>query len=115
MGIKEARETMRQLREDFREKENQYYQREREIRAQVKEEQQARYLAEKAERQARWERRKKYEEENAPEPFDKEIRACEQLIGYLNKYIVQEQEVATTSKAEPAAEIAFGGMKKMGV
>lgn len=100
--VREAKEAIRQLRTEFKAREDEYYQRERECRAQIREEKQARWELAQAERKEREARRKAYERENAPDPFDDEIRACEQLIGYLSKYVSSPEvvEVASTSSKD---------------
>ena len=48
-----------------------------------------------AERKERDERRKEWERENAPEPFDKEVTACEQLVSYLSKFVTPAEAAPT--------------------
>jgi hypothetical protein len=64
------------------------YANERLLRAQQREERQKAWEAGQAERKEREERRKEWERENAPEPFDKEVTACEQLVSYLSKFVM---------------------------
>ena len=62
---------------------------------------------------ARDEARKKWELDNAPEPFDAEVTAAEQLITYLSKW--GDAEVADTEAAAKAAEAEAEKAKKLEV
>eukprot|EP00959_Pyramimonas_sp_CCMP1952_P157353 3290562-Pyramimonas_sp.AAC.1 len=98
--IREAREAVRNLRTEFKQKEDEYYANERLWRAQQAEEKKRMWEANQAERDERAARRKAWEAENAPEPFDKEVVACEQLMGYLRKYTVEAVATPAASASE---------------
>jgi len=106
--IKEFRETMRASRVEFKGLEDEYYQREREYRAQQREEQKRAYQEREAERKRRAEYRKKMEEENAVDPFTDEIVMCEQLVAYLSKW---SQPMNGTTQEEKAVEEASNGVQ----
>jgi len=84
--IKAKREEIRKLRASFKKKEDQHWASEKIWRAYAKYEKQKQYEASAEERKARDEARKKWERENAPEPFEAEVTAAEQLIAYLAKW-----------------------------
>ena len=95
--IKGKREEIRGLRAEFKKKEDEYFNRERLWRAYLKDEQQKKWEAGLEERKAREAAKKQWELENAPEPFEAEVTAAEQLIAYLAKWDTEESK---ESKAE---------------
>lgn len=109
--IKAKREEIRRLRTEFKKAEDEHWQKEREFRAAQREAKQKQWEASQEERKARDEARKKWELENAPEPFDAEVTAAEQLITYLSKW--GDAEVADTEAAAKAAEAEAEKAKKL--
>lgn len=110
--IREARDTVRNLRNEFKQKEDEYYANERLWRTQQKDEKQKIWEASQAERDERTKQRKEWEAENAPEPFDKEVTACEQLIGYLSKYTVATV-AAPAAASSSQQEVQVDGMRAL--
>lgn len=93
----DLRETIRKLRDDFndRRKEWQNFVR-------IQRDQKAKEWAEqKAKRQAEYDAEKKaYEEEQAKrDPWEEEKLICEQLIGFVNKYLPKAAEAKVEAKA----------------
>lgn len=117
--IKAKREEIRRLRAEFKANEDEYWATEREWRAYLKVEKQKQWEATVEERKARDEARKQWEIENAPEPFEAEVSAAEQLIAYLAKWDPKSTKEATDKAAEEAAATAakkadaFKGLKIM--
>ena len=124
--IKANREKIRALRDAHKKKEDAYYERERLWRAYLKVEKQKQWEAGLEERKAREAAKKQWALENAPEPFEAEVTAAEQLIAYLAKWDTGESEAkkaeeaaraaadearaAAARAAEEKAEAAFAGM-----
>lgn len=102
--VREGREAVRTLRTEFKALEDTYYQQERLYRAQTREEKQKQWEVGQAERKERAERRKEWELENAPPPFDKEVTACEQLLGYLGQF--DSNAASTTPQPAAAAPLS---------
>ena len=101
-NIKGIRGEIRTLRDAFRELENAYYSREREMRDIIKKEREDKkqqYLEEKKKRD---EERKLRALENAPPPYYAEITICEQLVAYLTKFTAP----TTTDDAAATAEVS---------
>ena len=117
--IKAKREEIRRLRAEFKSTEDEYWATEREWRAYLKVEKQKQWEATVEERKARDEARKQWEIENAPEPFEAEVAAADQLIAYLAKWdpknIKEAEEKAASEAAATAAKKAdaFKGLKIM--
>ena len=125
-AIKANREKIRALRDAHKKKEDAYYERERLWRAYLKVEKQKQWEAGLEERKAREAAKKQWALENAPEPFEAEVTAAEQLIAYLAKWDTGESEArnaenaaraaadearaAAARLAEEKAEAAFAGM-----
>jgi hypothetical protein len=59
-----------------------------------------------AEKKAAEERKKQWERENAPEPFEAEISACDQLVSFLQKFLPKSApaEIASSSSKNGSAE-----------
>ena len=95
--IKATREEMRVLREAHKKEEDKYWAREKQFRAYQKAEKQKQWEAGQEERNAREEERKRWELENAPEPFEEEVAACDTLLVYLSKF---DSRVAAPAKKE---------------
>jgi hypothetical protein len=117
--IKANREKIRALRDAHKKKEDAYYERERLWRAYLKVEKQKQWEAGLEERKAREAAKKQWELENAPEPFEAEVTAAEQLIAYLAKWDTgasEEKKAEEAARAEARraaaekAEAAFAGM-----
>jgi uncharacterized coiled-coil DUF342 family protein len=113
--IKANREKIRALRDAHKKKEDAYYERERLWRAYLKVEKQKQWEAGLEERKAREAAKKQWELENAPEPFEAEVTAAEQLIAYLAKWDTgaseeKKAEEAARRAAAEKAEAAFAGM-----
>jgi len=97
--ILKIRKEMDDLRDDFKKKNNEWLKREKVFRA----ERDAEYAAEK---KAAEERKKQWERENAPEPFEAEISACDQLVSFLQKFLPKSApaETASSSSKNGSAE-----------
>jgi hypothetical protein len=108
--IKANREKIRALRDAHKKKEDAYYERERLWRAYLKVEKQKQWEAGLEERKAREAAKKQWELENAPEPFEAEVTAAEQLIAYLAKWDTGASEEKKAEEAAEKAEAAFAGM-----
>ena len=104
--IKANREKIRALRDAHKKKEDAYYERERLWRAYLKVEKQKQWEAGLEERKAREAAKKQWELENAPEPFEAEVTAAEQLIAYLAKWDTGASEEKKAEEAARAAEEA---------
>ena len=104
--IKANREKIRALRDAHKKKEDAYYERERLWRAYLKVEKQKQWEAGLEERKAREAAKKQWELENAPEPFETEVTAAEQLIAYLAKWDTGASEEKKAEEAKRAAEEA---------
>ena len=104
--IKANREKIRALRDAHKKKEDAYYERERLWRAYLKVEKQKQWEAGLEERKAREAAKKQWELENAPEPFETEVTAAEQLIAYLAKWDTGASEEKKAEEAARAAEEA---------
>lgn len=102
-SIKANREKIRALRDEHKKKEDAYYERERLWRSYLRVEKQKQWEAGLEERAAREAAKKQWALENAPEPFEAEVTAAEQLIAYLAKWDTGESEA---KKAEEAARAA---------
>ena len=117
--IKAKREEIRRLRVEYKAKEDEYWATEREWRAYLKMEKQKQWEATVEERKAREEARRQWEIENAPEPFEAEVSAADQLIAYLSKWDPANIKAAEEKAAEEAAAAAaakadaFKGLKIM--
>ena len=117
--IKAKREEIRRLRAEFKTKEDEYWATEREWRAYLKAEKQKQWEATVEERKARDEARRQWEIENAPEPFEAEVSAADQLLAYLAKWDPRsnkeaaEKEAADAAAAAAAKADAFKGLKMM--
>ena len=125
-SIKANREKIRALRDEHKKKEDAYYERERLWRSYLRVEKQKQWEAGLEERAAREAAKKQWALENAPEPFEAEVTAAEQLIAYLAKWDTGESEAkkaeeaaraaaeearaAAARAAEEKAEAAFAGM-----
>ena len=121
--IKGKREEIRGLRAAHKKAEDEYWTREKLWRAYLKQEKQKQWEASVKEREAREEARKQWERENAPEPFEAEVTAADQLIAYLAKWDPASAEkddaaaaAAKAAEAAAAAETAkaFEGLQLMG-
>ena len=111
--IKAKREKIRALRADFKKTQDEYWERERLWRSFLTAEKQKQWEATVEERKARDEARKQWERENAPEPFEAEVTAADQLVAYLARWDpssrVAEEEDAK-KKAEEAREKAAAAL-----
>ena len=104
--IKANREKIRALRDAHKKKEDAYYERERLWRAYLRVEKQKQWEAGLEERKAREAAKKQWELENAPEPFEAEVTAAEQLIAYLAKWDTGKAEEKKAEEAKRAADDA---------
>ena len=104
--IKANREKIRALRDAHKKKEDAYYERERLWRAYLRVEKQKQWEAGLEERKAREAAKKQWELENAPEPFEAEVTAAEQLIAYLAKWDTGKAEEKKAEEARRAADDA---------
>ena len=77
--VRAARDALRQLRSDLKAAEDAWFQNERLLRSQQRDEQQKVWEAGQAERKERDQQRKEWERDNAPEPFEKDVTACQQV------------------------------------
>lgn len=84
--IKKVREDINKLYAEQKIIEDAYWVREKAFRAQQKELKKEQWEAQQEERKAREAARKQWEKDNAPEPFEEEVSACDTLIGYLSKW-----------------------------
>ena len=96
--IVQCREAQDKLWEDFKKKEDAYWDTELLYRAWEKVEKQKKWEAGKEERARRDAERKAREEAMRPDPYTEEIMLCEQLTVYLSRF--------TATKAAPAPEAA---------
>jgi len=90
--ILKIRREMDDLRDDFKKKNNEWLKREKVFRA----ERDAEYASEK---KAVEERKKQWERENAPEPFEAEISSCDQLVSFLQKFLPKSAPAEPTSSS----------------
>ena len=90
--ILKIRKEMDDLRDDFKKKNNEWLKREKVFRA----ERDAEYASEK---KASEERKKQWERENAPEPFEAEISSCDQLVSFLQKFLPKSAPAEATSSS----------------
>ena len=90
--ILKIRKEMDDLRDDFKKKNNEWLKREKVFRA----ERDAEYASEK---KASEERKKQWERENAPEPFEAEISSCDQLVSFLQKFLPKSAPAEPTSSS----------------
>lgn len=117
--IKARREEIRALRAEFKKAEDAHWNREREWRGYLKQEKQKQWEASQEERKARDEARKQWERENAPEPFEAEVTAADQLTAYLAKWdplgakAGAEKAAADAKEAEEKKNAAFAGLQMM--
>ena len=105
--ILKIRKEMDDLRDDFKKKNNEWMKREKAFRA----ERDAEYALEK---KAAEERKKQWERENAPEPFEAEISSCDQLVSFLQKFLPKNVPVEPLSSKDGSAEdfaAKFSGLK----
>lgn len=100
--IKAKRDEIRSLRDEHKKKEDEHFNRERLWRAFLKLEQQKKWEAGLDERKAREAAKKAWDIENAPEPFELEVAAADQLVNYLGKWDAESDEakLAAVAKAE---------------
>jgi hypothetical protein len=112
-SIKANREKIRALRDEHKKKEDAYYERERLWRSYLRVEKQKQWEAGLEERAAREAAKKQWALENAPEPFEAEVTAADQLVAYLARWDpssrVAEEEDAK-KKAEEAREKAAAAL-----
>ena len=108
--VKQCKETIGKLRDDFKKVEDDYWTKQKLWWAQQKEEKQKRWEAAQLERKQRDLERKQRDLENAGEPFDREVTTCEQLITYMAKYQTQENGAPKTA----AAEVVDTGVRIIG-
>lgn len=105
------RDEVKELRVQFRVKEEEYYDREREFRQQQNAERKRAFEMREAERKKREAERKQKELENFVEPFTDEIILCDQLLSFLQKYVTpsgDETPVAPVQKLEITAPKGVG-------
>lgn len=102
--IKEIRSEIRKIRDAFRAKENEYYNKRREFYAWLKQEREDKNVKYAEERKERDAERKRRAAENAPPAFYEEIMACEQLLGYLDKFTIQEKPAEETAPSTSGFE-----------
>ena len=105
--ILKIRKEMDDLRDDFKKKNNEWMKREKAFRA----ERDAEYALEK---KAAEERKKQWDRENAPEPFEAEISSCDQLVSFLQKFVPKNVPVEPLSSKDGSAEdfaAKFSGLK----
>ena len=105
--ILKIRKEMDDLRDDFKKKNIEWMKREKAFRA----ERDAEYALEK---KAAEERKKQWERENAPEPFEAEISSCDQLVSFLQKFVPKNVPVEPLSSKDGSAEdfaAKFSGLK----
>jgi hypothetical protein len=98
--IKAKREEINRLRAKQKKIEDNYWAREKLFRAQQKEIKQAQWEASQEERKARDEERKQWEKENAPEPFEDEVSACDALLAYLAKWDTKKVDVSAVKTTQ---------------
>jgi|Transcript_8144 hypothetical protein len=100
--IKAKRDEIRSLRDEHKKKEDEHFNRERLWRAFLKLEQQKKWESGLDERKAREAAKKAWDIENAPEPFELEVAAADQLVNYLGKWDAESDEakLAAVAKAE---------------
>lgn len=100
--IKAKRDEIRSLRDEHKKKEDEHFNRERLWRAFLKLEQQKKWEAGLDERKAREAAKQAWDIENAPEPFELEVAAADQLVNYLGKWDAESDEakLAAVAKAE---------------
>jgi uncharacterized coiled-coil DUF342 family protein len=113
--IKAKREKIRALRADFKKTQDEYWERERLWRSFLTAEKQKQWEATVEERKAREEARKQWERENAPEPFEAEVTAADQLVAYLARWDPSSREgrddaLEAAKKAEEAREKAAAAL-----
>eukprot|EP00245_Coleochaete_scutata_P006818 TRINITY_DN21600_c0_g1_i1.p1 TRINITY_DN21600_c0_g1~~TRINITY_DN21600_c0_g1_i1.p1 ORF type:complete len:525 (-),score=148.58 TRINITY_DN21600_c0_g1_i1:885-2459(-) len=101
--INEIRAAVKQTRVEFKARLDEFYEREREWRAQQQVERKRQYELREAERQERDRRRREWEKENFVEPFTDEILQCDQLIIFCQK--AAPSEASTTSAIASKADL----------
>jgi len=101
--VKQCKETIGKLRDDFKKVEDEYWTKERAWRAKQKEERQKKWEASQEERKQRDIERKMRQLDEAGEPFDREVTTCEQLVSYLKTF--------TRAEAGPAQAATGSGVK----
>jgi hypothetical protein len=107
--MKALRDEVKELRAEFRAKEDEFWEREREWKEQRAVEQKLAYEKREAERRERDEVRKQRELQNFVEPYTDEIILCDQLSSYLQKYShTPEETPAPSQKAEILAPKGVG-------
>ncbi|KAJ7299847.1 hypothetical protein O6H91_Y140000 [Diphasiastrum complanatum] len=108
--IKNLKEDLQQLKVEFRRKADDFWEREREWRAQQALDRKIKFEKRASERRERENFRKQKELENFVEPLTDEIILCEQLLSYLYKQAPVDEEVsaAPSSKADILAPKGFG-------
>lgn len=110
--LKQLREQIKLLHVEFREKENAYWEKEKDWRAQQAEDKKKAYEEREAYRKEKEEKRKAWEAENFVEPYTDEIIICDQLISYVEKLGAPaggNENQGGTEKVAVAAE-GFGKM-----
>ena len=108
--IKEIRGEIRTLRDGFRELENAYYSQQRELRDVIKKEREERRLQWIEEKKQRDADRKRRDMENAPPPYHLEITICEQLTGYLSKFLPSEAAAPADDAAAASTSAESSGL-----
>ncbi|CAK9200221.1 unnamed protein product [Sphagnum troendelagicum] len=107
--MKALRYEVKELRAEFRTKEDEFWEREREWKEQRAVERKLAYEKREAERRERDEVRKQRELQNFVEPYTDEIILCDQLSSYLQKYShTPEETPAPSQKAEILAPKGVG-------
>lgn len=107
-AIKDLRKELKEMRTDFKAKEDEYYAAERAFNSFIREEKKRRWEAVQEERRKRDEERKQQQEEMAPNPFDEEIITCDQLYHYVKKWIAADKN--DTSSEVNQVETMLEGM-----
>lgn len=108
--IRSLRDEIKQLKADFLAKEDEYWQREREWKAQQNFERKLKAEKIQAERKQRDEFRRQKALENFVEPYTDEIILCDQLMSFLQKHApsADDMQAVSSLKAEIVAPKGFG-------
>lgn len=109
--IKEARMAIRSARDEFKKKNDEYYNQLRELRKERQEEQKKRWQEYQEERKAWADAKAKEEEENRPEPWMEEKQICNQLVSYLEGSTQKSKAKAGESAKKVQLD---AGMKAIG-
>jgi hypothetical protein len=108
--VKVLREQVKELKADFRGKEEEYWERERQFKEQQAIQRRKDYEKREAERKERDKIRKEREAENFVEPYTDEIIMIDQLSSYLLKYAPAAEDASASAAPQKAEIVAPKGV-----